>query len=94
MPTTSSTNLKLDYEVMKRVEQLAASRSSSSDSIMREAIEEYVSRAEKREQFRLDTLASWEEYQRTGLHLTEEEADEWLTKLAGGEDVPIPKCHD
>lgn len=60
---------------------------------MREAIAEYVAREEKREQYRQDGLAAWAEYERTGLHLTAEEADVWLTKLAAGEDAPVPECH-
>jgi len=93
MPSTSATSLKLDPETKERVERLAAARSSSSNSIMREAIEEYVSRAEKREQFKQDALAAWEDYQATGLHVTDEEFDEWVAKLEAGEDAPPPKCH-
>jgi predicted transcriptional regulator len=85
--------LKLDVKMKERVQRLAAARRRSSHWIMREAIEEYVSREEKREQFRLDTLASWEEFQRTGLHLTEREVDEWVSKLEAGEDAPMPECH-
>jgi len=39
---------------------------------MREAIEEYIEREEKREQFRQDALAAWSHYQTTGLHATAE----------------------
>ena len=60
---------------------------------MREAVEQYVSREEKREQFRQDTLASWAEYQATGLHVTAAEAHEWLAKLAAGQDAEAPECH-
>ncbi len=93
MPSASTTSLKLDVKMKERVQRLAAARRRSSHWIMREAIEEYVSREEKREQFRLDTLASWEEFQRTGLHLTEREVDEWVSKLEAGEDAPMPECH-
>jgi predicted transcriptional regulator len=93
MPTTSGTNLKLDPEVMRRVDQLAVARSRSSDSIVREAIGEYLTRAEKREQFKRDAIAAWEDYQATGLHVTDEEFDEWVAKLEAGEDAPLPKCH-
>lgn len=48
----------------------------------------------ERESLREDALAAWESYQTTGLHLTEEEADEWLAKLEAGEDAPLPECHD
>jgi predicted transcriptional regulator len=93
MPTTSGTNLKLDPEVMRRVDQLAVARSRSSDSIVREAIGEYLTRAEKREQFKRDAIAAWEDYQATGLHVTDEEFDEWVVKLEAGEDALPPKCH-
>src|SRR6266702_1837423 len=93
MPSTSTTSLKLDSEIKDRVQRLAEARRRSAHWIMREAIAEYVAREEKREQFRLDTLAAWEEDERTGLHLTEQEADEWLTKLVEGKNVPVPECH-
>jgi len=38
-------------------------------------------REEKREAFKHEALEAWDEYQRTGLHLTGEEVDEWLAKL-------------
>jgi predicted transcriptional regulator len=59
---------------------------------MREAIEEYVEREEKREQFRQDALAAWDHYQSTGLHLTGEEADAWMAKLEAGKKTAPPKC--
>ncbi|MGA2571190.1 MAG: hypothetical protein ABSF23_11780 [Terracidiphilus sp.] len=46
-----------------------------------------------REQLRQDALAAWNDYRATGLHLTAEEADEWLAKLASGEDIAAPECH-
>jgi predicted transcriptional regulator len=45
------------------------------------------------EQLRQDTLAAWAEYQETGLHVTEQEMDDWLAKLEAGEDAPPPTCH-
>jgi predicted transcriptional regulator len=50
-------------------------------------------REEGREQLRQDALAAWNDYQATGLHLTEEEADTWLTKLAAAENAEAPGCH-
>jgi predicted transcriptional regulator len=59
---------------------------------MREAIEEYVEREEKREQFRREALAAWAHYQTTGLDVTAEDADAWLAKLEAGKDTAPPKC--
>lgn len=94
MPKASTTSLKLDIEIKERVRRLASVRRRSPHWVMREAIEEYVEREEKREQFRQDALAAWAHYQTTGLHVTAEEADAWLAKLEAGKNVPPPKCHD
>ena len=93
MPSPSTTSLKLDLEIKRRLQRLASARRRSPHWIMREAIEQYVEREEKREQFRQDALAAWANFQATGLHATAEEADSWLAKLEAGEDAAPPKCH-
>jgi predicted transcriptional regulator len=60
--------------------------------MMREAIQQYVEREEKREAFRQDGIKAWNEYQATGLHVTQEKADAWLAKLEAGQDVVPPAC--
>jgi predicted transcriptional regulator len=94
MPNASTTSLKLDITIKERVQRLASVRRRSPHWVMREAIEEYVEREEKREQFRQDALAAWDHYQTTGLHLTSEEADAWLAKLEAGRNSAPPKCRD
>jgi predicted transcriptional regulator len=93
MPATATTSLKLESELKERVQRLAAARRRSAHWIMREAVEQYVGREEKREQLRQDALAAWSHYQATGLHVTAEEADAWLAKLEEGEDAEAPECH-
>ena len=90
---TTATSIKLDDELKGRVQHLASARRRSSHWIMREAIAEYVEREEKREAIKQDALRAWSEHQRTGLHLTLEEADAWLAKLEAGEDTAPPECH-
>ena len=94
MATSGTTSLKLDSRTKKRVQQLASVRRRTPHWLMREAIEQYVEREEKREQLRQDALAAWTHYQTTGLHVTAEEADAWLAKLEAGKKVAPPQCHD
>ena len=94
MPTPSATSLKLDTKTKERIQRLASALRRSPHWVMREAIEQYVEREEKREQFRHDALAAWTYYQTTGLHVTAEEADAWMAKLEAGKDAAPPKCHD
>ena len=93
MPTPSTTSLKLDSEMKERVQRLASARRRSPHWVMREAVEQYVEREEKRERFRQDALAAWTYYQMTGLYVSAEEADTWLAKLEAGEDAAVPECH-
>lgn len=93
MSGQSTTSLKIDLELKERVQRLASARRRSAHWIMREAVEQYVGREEKREQLRQDVLAAWSHYQSTGLHATAGEADAWLAKLEAGEDAEAPECH-
>lgn len=85
-------SLKIDDAMKARVQHLASARDRTAHWVMREAIREYVEREEKREAFRQAGLRAWESYQRTGLHVTGDEADAWLAKLEAGEDADLPSC--
>lgn len=93
MAAGSTVSLKLDEATKQRVQQLAVARRRSAHWLMREAIEQYVEREEKREQVRQSALTAWTEYQATGLHATADEADAWLVKLEADEDAEVPECH-
>ncbi|MCG3460590.1 CopG family ribbon-helix-helix protein [Xenorhabdus bovienii] len=88
-----ATSVKLDDNLKSRIQHLAEVRQRSAHWIMREAIRDYVEREEKRESFKQDALRAWEAYQENGLHLTLEEADDWLAKLEAGDDTELPECH-
>jgi predicted transcriptional regulator len=93
MTNKATTSLKLDAELKIRLQELAQVRRRSSHWLMREAIEQYVEREERRERLRQDALAAWAEYDATGLHVTAEEADAWLARLEAGEDAEPPATH-
>jgi predicted transcriptional regulator len=92
--TKSATTVKLDAETKQRVQRLASEKQRSTHWLMREAIEQYVTREEQRSRLRHDVVAAWERYEATGLHVPAEEADAWLAKLEAGEDAEPPACHD
>ena len=94
MAARSTTSLKLDPEMKERVQRIAETQRRTPHWVMREAVEQYVEREEKRERLRQDAVAAWTHYQETGLHLSAAEADSWLAKLEAGKDATQPKCHD
>jgi predicted transcriptional regulator len=93
MATLVTSSLKLDADTKARLQRLAERRQRSPNWLMRDAIEQYVSREESREQVREDALAAWQEYEAFGRHATASEADVWLAALEAGEDALPPECH-
>lgn len=93
MPTRLATTLKLDAATQARLSRLADQRHRPAERLIREALEQYLDREESREQLRRDVFDAWTEYQATGLHVSEAEADAWLAKLEAGEDVEPPQPH-
>ena len=86
-------SIKLDLELRARIDCLASARRRTAHWVMREAIEQYVSREEKREAFRQDTLKSWDVFQETGLHVGADDVDAWLSSWGTENELPAPVCH-
>ena len=53
----------------------------------------YIEYRKDRERFLQDVLATWKDYQATGLHATAKEADAWLAKLEADENAKVRECH-
>jgi len=85
--------VRLTDPLKVRMRTLADQRRRPMHWLMREAIEQYVTREEQRESFRQEAMDTWRDYQITGLHVTSEEADAWLAELEVGNDVEPPACH-
>ena len=77
---TPPNTIKIEAGTWERVQPLADTRQRSPQSLMREA-------------FLQDGMKAWNDYQATGLHVTMEEADAWLSTLESGSDVEPPECH-
>jgi predicted transcriptional regulator len=87
------TSIKLDDDLKSRVQNLADNRQRSAHWLMREAIEQYVDREERREAFKQDALNAWEDYRETGLHVTSDEVERWLASWGTDDETPPPRCH-
>jgi len=87
-------SVKIDNELKIRVQRLAESRKRSAHWIMREAIEQYVSREEARASFQAEAQDAWKSYRETGLHLTGEEVRDWLDDWGTEKETKVPACHE
>lgn len=88
----------LTPELYERVQRLANEQHRSPELVVQDILEEHLldtglGEGGWREQLHRDADAALEDYERTGLHVTGEEMDEWFVKTIRGEKVPLPKCH-
>ena len=91
--TTTAVAIKIDQKTKERYKNLAQIKDRSSHWMMREAINQYVDKEEKRESFRQDAVNSWNEYQETGLHVTGDEVIKWLNTWGTDDEKDEPECH-
>ena len=85
--------VKLELDIRERMKNLGVSRQRSTHWMMHQAIAQYIDREEKQESYRQDGLRAWDDYQATGLLVSQDEADSWLAKLEAGQDPVPPACH-
>lgn len=92
-PRVSPVSLKLADGERTRLASLASARNRSSHYLMREAIQQYLTREEARQSFRDEADEAWRAYQETGLHATQAEIDSWVDSLGTRRPKRPPKWH-
>jgi predicted transcriptional regulator len=85
--------VKLSPDLKERLQRISTEKHRSTHWVMKEAIQQYVEREEVAEQFKQETIAAWEEYQRDGRHLTHSETTDWLRTWGTPDETECPPCH-
>ena len=87
-----ATTIRCDKDILQQLDALAEARNRSRTWVINQALAEYVAREEKREQFKGYILKSWQQYQETGLHVTDDELVAWLETWGGENEAEMPQC--
>ncbi|MGJ0637207.1 CopG family ribbon-helix-helix protein [Xenorhabdus bovienii] len=86
-------SVKIEPTMKARMERLGESRDRSMHWLLTDAIKKYVEQEEKREALKEAVQQSWLSFQETGLHVSSDEAYDWLISLSEGQYKEPPKCH-
>jgi predicted transcriptional regulator len=87
------TAIRLTTAEQTQIDHLAAAKQRKPQWIMKEALRQYLEREAAAEKLRKETLASWDEYVQTGMHVSEEEMNSWLDTWGDDDEAEPPKCH-
>lgn len=93
MPASKPISIKLDETERTALSRVAEARKRSAHFIAREAIRDYLQRAERRQSFIADADAAWRGYQDTGPHITLDEFSKWVDEVQENPAAEMPVCH-
>lgn len=86
--------IRLTADEQNQIANLAEMKQRKPHWIMKEALRQYLEREAAAESLRQGTLASWNEFKHTGLHVNEDEMNSWLDTWGTEHETEPPKCHD
>jgi predicted transcriptional regulator len=90
---TATTALRLEPDLKHRAEVLAAAEQRTFSAVVRDALQMYLVQREAEQAEIREAVASWEEYQQTGLHVTGDEMSAWLRSWGTDNESEPPECH-
>lgn len=88
-----STSIKFRDGFRDRLKALAESKQRSPNWLVNEAVARYLDEEESQAEFRAEAERRLRHMRQTGLHVTHEDAMEWLLRRSRGERLPLPKAH-
>lgn len=90
---TATTALRLEPQLKQRAEALAAAEQRSFSAVVRDALQMYLTQKEAEQTEIREAMASWNEYQQNGLHVTGDEMSAWLRTWGTDHENEPPECH-
>jgi predicted transcriptional regulator len=91
MPTQSKPmGIKLSEHDRERLKRLAETRKRAPHWLAKEAIAQYLEREEVVERFRQESISAWEEYQRTGRSVPNDQVMAWLDSWGSEDEREAP----
>ena len=85
--------VKLSASERERLKAIASSKHRSTHYLMKEAIQNYLEKAEGEQRFIEAALESRLHYKKTGLHVTQDEFSTWVDALKTNPKAQPPVCH-
>jgi predicted transcriptional regulator len=91
MPSQSKPmGIKLSENDRERLKRLAETRKRAPHWLAKEAIAQYLDREEVVERFRQESISAWEEYQRTGRSVPNDQVMAWLDSWGSEDEREAP----
>ncbi|MDD2724337.1 MAG: hypothetical protein PHH59_09995 [Methylovulum sp.] len=91
--SNASMTVNLDVSDSNRLARLAALKKQSPQTVLNQAVHDYLLQEEARQAFINEAKTSWENVAKTGQHISLEEFADWVDTVQNQPDAPMPTCH-
>lgn len=91
--TSKNITVKLDDSERERIKVLAAAKKRTPHYLMKEAIQNYLEQEEAEQRFIAAAKQSFEDYKKTGEHITLDEFSAWVKATKSNPEAAMPECH-
>ncbi|HJV35181.1 hypothetical protein [Geomonas sp.] len=75
-----------------RLERLGELKKQPLDTLMQDAVRQYLDREEATERFRQETVAAWNEYENSKASASQEDVAAWLATWGTDDETDCPIC--
>ncbi len=82
-----------DPAMLEKVDTVAHRYHISREQVVQAALAIFFEKEKDMQGYIAETKVSWEHYQQTGLHATEEEVFAWLETWGTDHEQGMPECH-
>ena len=93
MAATVPMSIRIDQSLKDRLSKIASLQKRSAHSLATEALEKLVREQEILQAWNQSCVDSFNEYEATGLHVTQDEVERWMDSWGSDSELPVPQCH-
>lgn len=91
--SASQISIRIDTKTKERLSQIANRQKRTSHSLAAEALIVFIEQKEKEYLWNKSCIDSLNDFDETGLHVTQNEVEQWMDSWETNNELPVPICH-
>ena len=91
--TTVPMSIRIESGARERLKVIALHQKRTAHSLAAEAINNLISEKEKEIAWNQSCVHSYDDYKKAGLHVSQQEVENWMDSWGTDVELPQPVCH-
>ena len=91
--TTAPMSICIEADARERLKIIALHQKRTAHSLAAEAIDNFILEKEKEIAWNQSCIESYNDFRKTGLHVSQQEVENWMDSWGADVELPQPVCH-